>query len=67
MLSSFSRSLSKIKKTDLLIIGGGPGGYSAGIKAAQLGMKTVCVEKEKLLGGRVQLKSRETMVHQLLT
>lgn len=35
---------------DLLIIGGGPGGYTAAIKAAGLGMKTAVVEKEKLGG-----------------
>ena len=36
---------------DLIIIGSGPGGYVAAIKAAQLGMKVACVEKEKTLGG----------------
>jgi len=36
---------------DLVVIGSGPGGYVAAIKAAQLGMKTVCVEKESTLGG----------------
>ncbi|XP_031827168.1 dihydrolipoyl dehydrogenase, mitochondrial [Nomia melanderi] len=36
---------------DLVVIGGGPGGYVASIKAAQLGMKTVCVEKDETLGG----------------
>jgi dihydrolipoamide dehydrogenase len=36
---------------DLAIIGGGPGGYVAAIRAAQLGLTTVCVEKEKTLGG----------------
>ena len=36
---------------DLVIIGGGPGGYVAAIRAAQLGMKTVCVEKRGALGG----------------
>ncbi|KZC08744.1 PREDICTED: dihydrolipoyl dehydrogenase, mitochondrial [Dufourea novaeangliae] len=36
---------------DLVVIGGGPGGYVASIKAAQLGMKTVCVEKGATLGG----------------
>eukprot|EP00794_Sanderia_malayensis_P006986 gene6986-7771_t len=37
--------------TDLVVIGSGPGGYVAAIKAAQLGMKTVCVEKNDTLGG----------------
>ena len=36
---------------DLVIIGGGPGGYIAAIKAAQLGLKTACVEKRGTLGG----------------
>ena len=36
---------------DLVVIGSGPGGYVAAIKAAQLGMKTVCVEKNATLGG----------------
>src|SRR6195952_2264670 len=36
---------------DLLIIGGGPGGYVAAIRAAQLGLNTVCVEMDKTLGG----------------
>jgi len=36
---------------DLVVIGAGPGGYVAAIRAAQLGMKVACVEKEKALGG----------------
>ncbi|QNT70767.1 dihydrolipoyl dehydrogenase [Defluviicoccus vanus] len=36
---------------DLIIIGGGPGGYVAAIRAAQLGMRVACVEKRKTLGG----------------
>ncbi|HJN90175.1 MAG TPA: dihydrolipoyl dehydrogenase [Verrucomicrobiota bacterium] len=36
---------------DLVIIGAGPGGYTAAIKAAQVGMKTAIVEKEHNLGG----------------
>lgn len=36
---------------DLIIIGGGPGGYVAAIRAAQLGFKTACVEKRQTLGG----------------
>ena len=35
---------------DLIVIGGGPGGYVAAIRAAQLGMKTACVEREHLGG-----------------
>lgn len=36
---------------DVLVIGGGPGGYVAAIRAAQLGLNTVCVEMDKTLGG----------------
>ncbi|MDH4120486.1 MAG: dihydrolipoyl dehydrogenase [Deltaproteobacteria bacterium] len=36
---------------DLVVIGGGPGGYVAAIRAAQLGMNTACVEKSPSLGG----------------
>lgn len=36
---------------DVVIIGGGPGGYVAAIRARQLGLNTVCVEMEKTLGG----------------
>ncbi len=36
---------------DLVVIGSGPGGYVACVRAAQLGMKTACVEKESRLGG----------------
>ena len=37
-------------EVDLCVIGSGPGGYVAAIRAAQLGLKTVCVEKESLGG-----------------
>ena len=36
---------------DVIIIGGGPGGYVCAIRAAQLGLKTACVEKRATLGG----------------
>jgi dihydrolipoamide dehydrogenase len=36
---------------DILIIGAGPGGYVAAIRAAQLGLKTACVEARETLGG----------------
>ena len=36
---------------DVIIIGAGPGGYVAAIRAAQLGLKTACVEKRGALGG----------------
>ena len=36
---------------DLIVIGGGPGGYVCAIRAAQLGLKTACVESRGTLGG----------------
>jgi dihydrolipoamide dehydrogenase len=36
---------------DLVVIGAGPGGYQAAIRASQLGMKVACVEKDATLGG----------------
>src|ERR1700710_3151442 len=38
-------------KYDMIVIGSGPGGYVAAIRAAQLGMKTAIVEKDRI-GGR---------------
>src|SRR5215210_5915745 len=38
-------------ESDVAVLGGGPGGYTAAIRAAQLGAKTVCIEKEPELGG----------------
>ena len=39
------------KEFDLIVIGGGPGGYVAAIRASQLGLSVLCVEKRKSLGG----------------
>ena len=36
---------------DLIVIGGGPGGYVASIAAAQSGLKVACIDKRKNLGG----------------
>ena len=36
---------------DLVVVGGGPGGYVAAIRAAQLGLRVACVEKRGALGG----------------
>lgn len=36
---------------DLIVIGAGPGGYVAAIRAAQLGLKTACIDKRGTLGG----------------
>jgi dihydrolipoamide dehydrogenase len=40
-----------LQPADVVVIGGGPGGYVAAIRAAQLGLVTVCVEMDKTLGG----------------
>src|SRR5437763_3249995 len=40
-----------MSKFDVVIIGSGPGGYVAAIRAGQLGLKTAIVEKDKELGG----------------
>jgi dihydrolipoamide dehydrogenase len=36
---------------DVVVIGGGPGGYNAAIRAGQLGLKVACVEGRETLGG----------------
>lgn len=49
---SLSRGFaSGSEENDVVIVGGGPGGYVAAIKAAQLGLKTTCIEKRGTLGG----------------
>ena len=40
-----------MQQYDLVVIGGGPAGYTGAIRAAQLGMKVACIEKNKTLGG----------------
>lgn len=40
-----------MKQFDIIVIGGGPGGYVAAIRAAQLGQQVAIVEQEKQLGG----------------
>jgi dihydrolipoamide dehydrogenase len=40
-----------MKKFDLIVIGSGPGGYVAAIRAAQLGLSVACIDKQKNLGG----------------
>ncbi|KAL0376320.1 UNVERIFIED_CONTAM: Dihydrolipoyl dehydrogenase 1, mitochondrial [Sesamum calycinum] len=54
--TNYSRILSRgfasgSDDNDVVVIGGGPGGYVAAIKAAQLGLKTTCIEKRGTLGG----------------
>jgi dihydrolipoyl dehydrogenase len=58
---------------DVIVIGGGPGGYVAAIRAAQLGLKTACVDARSRLGGtclnigcipsKTLLHTTETHVH----
>lgn len=57
---------------DVVVIGGGPGGYVAAIRCAQLGLKTVCVEKQYLGGtclnwgcipSKAMIASVETLNH----
>jgi dihydrolipoamide dehydrogenase len=59
-------------KYDLVVIGAGPGGYVAAIRAAQLGFKTACVERERAGGiclnwgcipSKALLKSADAMRH----
>ncbi|OEH79694.1 putative dihydrolipoyl dehydrogenase [Cyclospora cayetanensis] len=45
------RFFSTDAELDVVVVGGGPGGYVSAIKAAQLGLKTACVEKRGTLGG----------------
>lgn len=51
MTAAQQRRYASTVEADLVVIGAGPGGYVASIKAAQLGMKTVCIEKDETLGG----------------
>jgi dihydrolipoamide dehydrogenase len=43
--------MASVKNHDLVVIGGGPGGYVAAIRAAQLGMNVALVDKNKKIGG----------------
>src|SRR3954471_15326509 len=43
--------MADTNNVDVVVIGGGPGGYVAALRAAQLGLSTVCVEYDKTLGG----------------
>ena len=43
--------MADVDQSDLIIIGAGPGGYVAAIRAAQLGMKVTVIEKRETLGG----------------
>src|SRR5216117_1521409 len=56
--SSLKRGFHKLanEQFDVTIIGAGPGGYVAAIRAAQLGLKVAIVEKDKRLGGTCGLR-----------
>ncbi|MDP6460846.1 MAG: FAD-dependent oxidoreductase, partial [Gemmatimonadota bacterium] len=43
-------------KQDLVIIGGGPGGYVGAIRASRLGLSVTLVERERQLGGTCLLR-----------
>jgi len=43
--------VAEAERYDLAVIGAGPGGYVAAIRASQLGMRVVCVDREAALGG----------------
>ena len=43
--------MSEAASYDVVIIGGGPGGYNAAIRAGQLGLKAACIEMRETLGG----------------
>lgn len=45
------RFVTAVEQFDAAIIGSGPGGYVAAIKAAQLGLRVACIERTKTLGG----------------
>lgn len=49
--ASGARGFASDEQVDLAVIGGGPGGYVAAIKAAQLGLKVTCIEGRGKLGG----------------
>lgn len=52
LISQYARfAFSTGSQYDVAVIGGGPGGYVAAIKAGQRGLKTVCIEKRGTLGG----------------
>ena len=56
---------------DIIVIGSGPGGYHAAIRAAQLGQRVACIEKESLGGvclntGCIPTKALLHIAHEIL-
>src|SRR5437868_10761718 len=51
MSTTTEKGNSGMPQHDLVIIGAGPGGYTAAIRAAQLGLNVACIEQEPALGG----------------
>ena len=51
------------KNFDVVVIGGGPGGYIAAIRAAQLGLKTACIDEAERDGGKPALGGTCTGEH----
>ncbi|KAK9676774.1 hypothetical protein RND81_11G099600 [Saponaria officinalis] len=52
LINTFCRRFSSASdENDAVVVGGGPSGYVATIKAAQLGLKTTCIEKRRSLDG----------------
>ena len=43
--------MTESSNLNIAVVGGGPGGYTAAIRASQLGMTVACVEKDAALGG----------------
>jgi len=50
-VSQVRNMAASAEQADVIVLGGGPGGYVAAIKAGQLGMKVTCIEKRGTLGG----------------
>jgi dihydrolipoamide dehydrogenase len=51
LLNHPQRAFAIKKQYDVAVIGGGPGGYTAAIRAAQKGLKTVCIDNKEHIGG----------------
>ena len=49
-MTTVDTDMAQSKHYDLIVIGSGPGGYVGAIRAAQLGLKVACVERNKLGG-----------------